>query len=178
MKQIVHRVLSFDGGGIRGLYHAKLLEKLKASGLDVAQRADVVAGTSTGAIIAAALAVGKEPEAISGLYTDLGKKVFPPRGWISRTCKKWTGWTGWLMRKPPYSSTVLRKALEAQLGEDAKLGECTKRLIIPAISLNTYKLKVFDSENENDKKHKLVDVVLASAAAPTYFLPTMVGDFR
>src|SRR5262249_32636810 len=37
-------------------------------------------------------------------------------------------------------------------------------------------LKVFDSENENDKKHKLVDVVLASAAAPTYFLPTMVGE--
>jgi hypothetical protein len=45
MDQILYRVLSFDGGGIRGLYHAKLLESLQASGLDLAQRADVVAGT-------------------------------------------------------------------------------------------------------------------------------------
>ena len=57
MKQILHRVLSFDGGGIRGLYQAKLLECLKAYGLDVAKPADIVAGTSTGAIVAAALAL-------------------------------------------------------------------------------------------------------------------------
>jgi hypothetical protein len=170
MDQILYRVLSFDGGGIRGLYHAKLLESLQASGLDLAQRADVVAGTSTGAIVAAALAIGKKPDVISKLYADVGQKVFPPRWWISRK-------TAWLRAKPSYSSAVLREALEKQLGKDTELGGCTKpRLMIPAISLNQYKLKVFDSKNESDKKRKLVDVVLASTAAPTYFLPAKVGE--
>jgi hypothetical protein len=173
MKQILHRVLSFDGGGIRGLYHAKLLESLKEYGLDVAQRADVVAGTSTGAIVAAALAVGKEPKAISDLYTAIGEKVFPPRSWTGRTFRSLTGWAG---RQPSYSSSVLREALEEQLGKDTRLGDCAKRIMIPAISLNQYRLKVFDSANDSDKKRRLVDVVLASAGAPTYFLPAKVGD--
>jgi hypothetical protein len=173
MEQILHRVLSFDGGGIRGLYHAKLLESLKASGLDVAARTDIFAGTSTGAIIAAALAIGKEPKTISDLYTDVGEKVFPSRWWIARAVNNLTAWAS---RGPSYSSAVLRDALEAQLGKGTKLGDCAKRVMIPAISLNQYKLKVFDSANESDKKRGLVDVVLASAGAPTYFLPAKVGD--
>jgi uncharacterized protein len=168
MKQILHRVLSFDGGGIRGLYQAKLLEGLKARGLDVAKRADVIAGTSTGAIIAAAVAIGKEPKDISKLYTDVGQKVFPPRWWISRA----TSWA----RKATYSSAVLKAELEEQLGKNTKLGDCPTRLLMPATSLNRYKLKCFDSADEGDKKYLLVDVVLASAAAPTYFPPVMVGD--
>jgi patatin-like phospholipase/acyl hydrolase len=71
---------------------------------------------------------------------------------------------------------VLKKALEAELGNDTKLCHCSKRLIVPAISLNQYKPRVFDSDNKGDKKPGLVDVVMASAAAPTYFLPAKVGD--
>jgi uncharacterized protein len=168
MRPILHRVLSFDGGGIRGLYQAKLLEGLKARGLDVAERADVIAGTSTGAIIAAAVAIGKEPKDISKLYSDVGEKVFPPRWWISRV----TSWA----RKASYSPVVLREELESQLGKNTKLGDVTKRLLMPATSLNRYKLKCFDSADEGDKGYRLVDVVLASAAAPTYFPPVMVGD--
>ena len=65
MNQILHRVLSFDGGGIRGLYQAKLLECLAAQGLNVAQAADIVTGTSTGAIVAGALAIGIEADRIT-----------------------------------------------------------------------------------------------------------------
>jgi hypothetical protein len=46
---------------------------------------------------------------------------------------------------------------------------------LPHFSLNQYKLKVFDSKDEGDKRNRLVDVVLASAAAPTYFPPAKVG---
>jgi hypothetical protein len=172
MEQILHRVLSFDGGGIRGLYHAKLLERLKASGLDVAAHADIVTGTSTGAIVAAAIAVGKQPEDITALYTDVGKKVFPPKGMVRRAYDSALYYLTW----ESYSPDILRETLEAQLGEDTRLGECTKRLLIPAISLNQYRLKVFDSASNGDKNRKLVDVVLASAAAPTYFPPAQVGD--
>ncbi|HEV2159478.1 patatin-like phospholipase family protein [Bradyrhizobium sp.] len=171
-KQILHRVLSFDGGGIRGLYQAKLLERLKASGFDVAKHADIIAGTSTGGIIAAGLALGKEPAAISALYSTVGKTVFPPRGLISRIYDDAT----WLAGHHSYSAEVLREALESELGKTTKLGDCKKRLIIPAISLNQYKLRLFDSKDDSDKDYRLVDVVLASAAAPTYFPPALVGD--
>lgn len=167
MKQILYRVLSFDGGGIRGLYQTKLLECLKARGLDLASKADILAGTSTGSIIAGALAAGLEPESISALYVELGPQVFPARGRVRR-CWDVVG------TAPSYSSAVLRKALETRLG-DRVLRDCRKRLVVPAISLNQYKLKVFDSSRAGDREMKLVDVILASAAAPTYFLPARVG---
>ena len=149
----IHRVLSFDGGGIRGLYHAKLLENLKGRRLDVATRANIVAGTSTGAIVAAALAIGKEPQTITTLYTNVGEKVFPPRSqprWKIVRALKFA--SDLASREPSYSSAVLRDALENALGKNTKLGDCPKRLIVPATSLNQYKLKVFDSHYEGDKK--------------------------
>ena len=169
MKQILHRVLSFDGGGIRGLYQAHLLERLLAYGLDVASRADVLAGTSTGAIVAGALAVGMKPHEIAGLYTTLGSKVFPPLSLAYRKTK--------LLRKgSDYSSAVLRAALEESPLGTCRLGDCQKRLIVAAVSLSQYKLHVFDSEDRNANTIPLVDVVLASTAAPTYFLPAKVGN--
>ena len=172
MKQILHRVLSFDGGGIRGLYQAKLLECLAAQGLNVAQAADIVTGTSTGAIVAGALAIGIEADRITKLYADVGPKVFPPRGKIGRALKAVNSAITWT---PGYSSKVLRDALETTLGKTTQLGDCTTRLIVPALSLNQYKLKVFDSKDPGDKNVGLVDVVMASAAAPTYFLPAQIG---
>jgi hypothetical protein len=172
VNKILHRVLSFDGGGIRGLYQAKLLECLKARGLDVAQAADTVAGTSTGAIVAAALAIGIQADTITEMYTDVGGKVFPPRGRVRRALKSMKSAVTWT---PAYSSKVLREALEKKLGKNTKLGDCAKRLIIPAISLNQYKLKVFDSHDAGDRGVGVVDVVMASAAAPTYFLPAQIG---
>ena len=172
MNKILHRVLSFDGGGIRGLYQAKLLECLMAQGLNVAQAADIVTGTSTGAIVAAALAIGIQADTITQLYADVGRKVFPPRGKIGRALKAVKSAVTWT---PGYSSKVLRDALETTLGKTTKLGDCTKRLIVPTLSLNQYKLKVFDSKDPGDKSVGLVDVVMASAAAPTYFLPAQIG---
>lgn len=146
--------------------------KLKTRKLDVAQRADILAGTSTGAIVAAALALGKDPKRITDLYTEVGEKVFPPRSRVKRAFD--TAW--WYVSGAPYSSAVLRKALEEEFKPATKLGDCDKRLIIPAISLNQYKLKVFDSADDSDKDYGLVDVVMASAAAPTYFQPAKVGE--
>jgi uncharacterized protein len=181
MEQIIHRVLSFDGGGIRGLYQAALLSRLLHCNLDVAAKADVLAGTSTGAIVAAGLAVGMTPSQLSALYTDLGKRIFPQR----------TGLKGWwygktkLLRGAAYSSATLREALSSaavgpagatrKLG-DLTLGDCTKRLIVPAVSISKYRLHVFDSKASCAERTPLVDVLMASAAAPTYFLPAKVGD--
>ena len=169
MKQILHRILSFDGGGIRGLYQAHLLDRLLAYGLDVASTADVLAGTSTGAIVAGALAAGMTPHEIADLYTSLGKKVFPSLSLAYRKTK--LVWKG-----SDYSSDVLRKALEDSPLGQRTLRDCQKRLIVAAVSLSQYKVHVFDSRDRNANAIPLVDVVMASTAAPTYFLPAKVGN--
>jgi uncharacterized protein len=166
--KILHRVLSFDGGGIRGLYQAKLLERLAEHGVDVVSTADILAGTSTGAIVAAALAIGMSPSQIAKLYDTLGPAVFPKSNWWSRKTK--------LLGRASYSSEVLRRALEESPLGSYQLNGCQKRLIIAAMSLTTHRLDTFDSASDDAHTLKLVDVLLASTAAPTYFEPAKVGD--
>ena len=83
MDKILHRVLSFDGGGIRGLYQASLIQSLKDRDLDVAAAADIIAGTSTGAIVAAALATGVGADAMTRLYNEVGRRSSRLKEWSS-----------------------------------------------------------------------------------------------
>ena len=166
--KILHRILSFDGGGIRGLYQAKLLERLLDRKIDVVDKADILAGTSTGAIVAAALAIGMSPAEIGTLYDTLGPTVFPRRGsWYRRTK---------VLRRASYSSEVLKTALENSPLGACRLSHCTRRLLVAAMSLTTYKLDIFDSTSADAATTKLTDVLLASTAAPTYFEPSKVRD--
>ena len=79
------RVLSIDGGGMRGLYAASYLSSLekqyaatrKAAALDIGKGFDLVTGTSTGGIIACGLAAGIPVDNIAKLYRDYGGRVFP-----------------------------------------------------------------------------------------------------
>ena len=86
------KILAIDGGGIRGIIPAHWLVSLEAS-LKAANKElslfsvfDLFAGTSTGSIIAAGLAIGKSAEEICGLYRKHGEKIFPssPIPWRGR----------------------------------------------------------------------------------------------
>ena len=82
-----YRVLSLDGGGMRGLYTAAFLARLTdqhsrirgESALDLGLGFDLITGTSTGAIVGYALAVGRPMREIVGLYREHGPKIFPHR---------------------------------------------------------------------------------------------------
>lgn len=156
------RILSFDGGGIRGIYQAHLLSSLKD--LSLIEQVDLLAGTSTGAIIAAALAVGVPADKLVDIYKTLGSEIFGKRASFFRRH---------IGGHPSYSSELLRKHLEQQL-PDVKFGECAKRVLIPAVSLNSWSPYIFDSENPQDGEIPLVDVLLATTAAPTYFRPHFI----
>ncbi|MGL4261845.1 MAG: patatin-like phospholipase family protein, partial [Afipia sp.] len=82
-----YRVLSLDGGGMRGVYTGAFLARLTGqfarirgeAALDLGRGFDLITGTSTGAIVASALAVGRPMAEVVQLYRDHGPKIFPHR---------------------------------------------------------------------------------------------------
>src|SRR5881409_349295 len=75
-KTTAYRILSVDGGVIRGLYAAVLLERLTREVPTLVDGVDLVAGTSTGGIIALGLANGLAPADLVALYRDRAKEIF------------------------------------------------------------------------------------------------------
>lgn len=156
------RVLSLDGGGIKGVFSASLLADLEdAVGEPIADYFDLIVGTSTGGIIALGLAMGMPASEILKFYEDNGPAIFAePSGLLGR------------IRRPKYDSQPLSDALNKVLG-DRLLGEAGTRVVIPATNLETNQVHVFKTAHherfERDYKVRVVDVALGTAAAPTYF---------
>jgi len=83
---------------------------------------------------------------------------------------------------PWYDSETLRKLL-IDIFEDSKLSDCKVPVMIPAVILNTFQCRVFNTlppkSKNSDHKLSVVDVIMASCAAPIFFSPvTVVGDER
>jgi predicted acylesterase/phospholipase RssA len=174
------RVLCLDGGGMRGIYTAAFLERLLdqyrrirgEAHLDLGGGFDLIAGTSTGAIIACAAAIGRPMSDLVKLYWDWGSKIFPERitgrkaKLIARIAKG-----GSIVRA---GDAALREALTAELGKITMLDVYRRRgisLSIPTVAMSTHRAWVFKKTKASgvrDDNYKLVDICLASSAAPIY----------
>lgn len=167
-------VLSFHGGGYRGYFSAlvaQALERRKASLGDrrpLAQSFDLLCGTSAGSIIAAGLAANVPISAIVTMMREKGPDIFPER----RFLKTKPGFFG-----SRFASNNLKNALIATLG-DIRLGALEKALLIPTVNETDGQPVVFRSYDPSQSDIRLVDVVLASAAAPTYFPLHRIGGKR
>ena len=129
------KILSIDGGGIKGVLAAAFLETVEeATGKRVAEHFDLIAGTSTGGIIALGLGLGMSAREIVQFYVDEGPGIFDqtdpldPAGWGSRVLSMLRGKArqGRQFGVPKYDPSALRRALErafkaAQLGDDRRL---------------------------------------------------------
>jgi len=113
------RILALDGGGLRGILSLAILQQVETvlrerhdgdADFRLAHYFDLIAGTSTGAIIAAALAMGRSVEWIRGQYMQLGKRVFE-KSWLRQ---------GFLRAK--YDEGQLVKELQEVFGADTTLG--------------------------------------------------------
>jgi uncharacterized protein len=160
----MRRILSIDGGGIKGVFPASFLTQIEENlGRSVADYFDLIVGTSTGGIIALGLGLGLEAERILNLYKTEGPKIFGRGGF-------WMRLTHCLGAK--YSAAPLADALKQVFGE-RKLGESAKRLVIPSFNLETGSVHNWKTSHhprlEHDYRAAVVDVALATAAAPTYF---------
>jgi len=158
------RVLALDGGGIKGVFAASFLKTVEEQvGSPIGTFFDLICGTSTGAIIALALGLGLPPEEVLRLYTELGSKVFKGDGFRTRAIN-------FFQRK--YDSAPLRNALTKAFGA-RKLGDSKVRLVVPSFNLQTCEVHLYKTYHHqrfsSDHKTDMVNVALASAAAPTYF---------
>lgn len=169
------QVLALDGGGAKALFTAHVLARLEADlGVRIAEHFDLIAGTSAGGIIALALGAGLRPAEIVEHYTDLTARVFPR----SRQAR-------WRLApralQPAYSGAVLRAALADVFGSRL-LGESEKRLIIPSWDVQRGEVHIFKTPHHThlrrDGQIPMVDVALATSAAPTYFEAARVDGQR
>jgi uncharacterized protein len=183
------RILSLDGGGILGAFSAAFLAELeKRVGSPIAAHFDLVAGTSTGAIIAAALAAGEPAAKVVEFYRDRGPKIFtrPKPNWLKRAfafvpnlALKGMGLDYHSLRNPKYETDELSKALREVFG-GKKVGDVRlTRLLIPTVDMVPVQTAVFKTPHlpnmVRDRNYPITETILATTAAPTYFHPATVA---
>lgn len=193
------RILSLDGGGIRGAFAAGYLAEIeRVVGHPIGEYFDLISGTSTGGIIAAGLACRVPAAKIEQFYRERGPRIFRRRWWSpSRwvTCLRWLDWglrplfripiylldcallkwigldNAWVFRTK-YDHRELMDALTEVFAEK-KLGESENRLVIPSINVKKGQTKVFKTRHlphlYTDANYRFVDIVRGTTAAPTYF---------
>jgi patatin-like phospholipase/acyl hydrolase len=159
------KVLSIDGGGIRGLIPALVLAEIeRRTSRRIADLVDMIAGTSTGGILACALGKPDPLPAseIASLYVEEGPKIFD-----RSLLKQITSLGGYLDER--YSDKGLVRALERYLGTTS-MRDATLTLVLTAYDTEARAIHLLRSEGEHSGA-SMVDAAHATSAAPTYFEP-------
>ncbi|WP_416044591.1 CBASS cGAMP-activated phospholipase [Clostridium tyrobutyricum] len=164
------RVLSIDGGGIRGVFPAKYLALIEnKTGKKINEYFDLIVGTSTGGIIALALSVGIEAGNIENLYVKNAKSIFKKK-LIARIFGKKVG----MLLGSLYDNKILTKLLKETF-KDYKIIDADTMLCIPSIEHIKAMPKVYKTPHNKlfhmDKDMYMWQVALATSAAPFYFPP-------
>lgn len=172
------RILSIDGGGIRGIFPAAVLAELErryTGGRSIASCFDLVAGTSTGGIIGLGLAAGYTATELRDLYVQRGDEIFPPvcrLKAIARDAIQYAHYT--------YDRAALENLLTEKLSTRL-FGEASMRLCIPAFDGKHSEVFVFKTPHhgdyQTDRYERMVNVGLATAAAPSYFRALEHGGY-
>jgi hypothetical protein len=176
--RVPKRILSLDGGGIRGvltLEYLGLIEKILKDRTGrpefrLCDYFDLIGGTSTGSIIAAALACGMSVDEVKELYRGLGASVFE-RSFFRRG-----------LLTPKFPAEPVRQALEAHLGADTTLDSSRIRTGLMVMTKRLDTGSPWPLHNHPDARYHaqdgkllLVQIVRASTAAPTYFEPEAIA---
>ncbi|MFU8861382.1 MAG: CBASS cGAMP-activated phospholipase [Cyclonatronaceae bacterium] len=169
------RILSIDGGGIRGIYPAHVLrcieERLQINLFDTF---DMIAGTSTGSIIAAGVATGLPAVDIVAMYKEHGEEIFRKKRFFlpKKSVQP--------MFDSVYDAQYLEKVLTGVF-QDKRLGDIKKPLLLPSTDIGNGCIHVLKSgyskEFTRDNAVLVKDAVLASCSAPTYFDPHRLNEY-
>jgi hypothetical protein len=175
-----YKVLSIDGGGMRGLFSVAYLEGLtklakdrfNSDLSDLGKEFNLIVGTSTGAILGGGLAAGVPLSDIHTLYTSNGKNIFPKKMPNNKLALFFHN----RAKLNKQGDDALRSTLKTAFGKmtlaslyrDRQIG-----LVVPAVNCTTHKAWAFKtphdpSSSKRDDGYSLVDVCLASSAAPIY----------
>jgi uncharacterized protein len=173
------KVLSIDGGGIRGIIPAMVLAEIeKRTQKPIAENFQLIAGTSTGGILALGLtkpARQGRPQYSAAdmmeLYQKEGKAIF------SRSCLHRLFALGFILREK-YSAQGIEKVLVKYFG-DTRLKEALTEVLVTAYDTENRDSWFFKSSKAKDPNHPeadflMSDVARATSAAPTYFSPAKI----
>jgi uncharacterized protein len=186
MEEARFRILSVDGGGLRGLVPALLLleleqrlEAISGESRPLSHYFHLFAGTSTGGLISLGLTArdpddpespSMDSEQLVGLYRDRGPKIFPPR---FRFLRKLRGFV-----TPKFSNRQLRRAVEEEIGT-SPLSTALRDLVITAYDMTDHHprfLKRWTAGQDGRPDPTMADAAMATASAPTYLPPWEVAD--
>ena len=175
-----YRILSIDGGGIRGIVTTVMMQRLQATpGLEgFLDKVDLIAGTSTGGLLALGIARGLGLDKIRNLYVNDGPEIFDD-SWLDDLLDLGK------LRGADYKIAPMRRVFKKVLGEETTLGQLRKRVLITAFDMDnedaddlkrTWKPKLFHNfpGPGNDRDELAYKVGMYTAAAPTYF-PSVDG---
>lgn len=160
-----YHVLALSGGGYRGLYTATVLAELEtALGRPIASHFDLICGTSAGGMLALGLAAEIPALELKALFEDHGSRIFGCRSLRRRLLGFWL--------TARHDSAGLREVL-TECFQGTTIGELKHRVLVPAVNYSTGRGQFFKTPHhptfELDHRMGLVDVALATAAAPVYF---------
>ncbi len=169
-KNKVFKILSIDGGGIKGLYSAKILQHFEEKfHCHISDHFDMLCGTSTGGLIALGLSLKMPASDLVAFYEKQGPFIFPDRtsNWFTRKYDTFrqTLWKG------KFNDKILKKALEEVFG-DKVIGDSHNLLCIPSYTITDARPWIFKFDHTvlgRDNRTLYSDVALATTAAPTYF---------
>lgn len=174
--EVPFKILSIDGGGIKGIYSATILKHLQdefCGNNHISEYFDLICGTSTGGLIALALTTKTDLTQIVDFYEKKGTEIFPKYGFLTKIRQG--------IYKGKYSNKNLKKNLEEIL-ENKTLNDANNLLCIPSFNIVTNKPKIWkfphkEGNFSTDKNVKMIDVALATSAAPTFFPVHQISDF-
>ncbi|MEB3340501.1 CBASS cGAMP-activated phospholipase [Okeania sp.] len=168
------RILCLDGGGIRGVMPALILQQMEQKlGSPLKDHFDLIAGTSTGSMLAVGIALGKSAEELLNLYLEKGLQIFPYQKLFS--LKRLPLIFKYGLSAPKFSSEGLMAVLQEQFGEqkfpDITPSRDSLKVIIPSYDTIARDPVIFKSWNHHRwyANIPLWEICLCSASAPTYF---------
>lgn len=165
------KILSIDGGGIRGIIPALVLAEIeRRTGKNIADCFDLIAGTSTGGIIALGATLEHSngtpvfsAKKLTKIYENDGLTIFNKTFWRS---------VGNLFNEK-YNHEGIEKVLKRQFG-DACMGQSLTNVLVPTYDLFAREPLFFKSWDPRHKDIPIRSVARATSAAPTYFEPTQI----
>lgn len=174
------QILSLSGGGFLGLYSIAVIDQLERQiKRPIASCFDLLAGTSVGGIIALGLAANRPAREIRAAFENYGSRIFSKRPAPTTLFGKFVD----SMRSATsakYGSAALRETITTIVGKDTLIGDLAHPVIIPTVNLTKGKPQVFKTAHHPsfkvDHRLRVVDVALATSAAPTYFPVAEIED--
>ena len=154
------RILQIDGGGIKGIMPALVLQHLEEKvGKPLCDCFELIAGTSTGALIGGAIAAGVPAQQIADLYIKEGRRLFTPRGW----------WNPKRFLVGKYDREPFQKEMEKILGKGIKLSDLKTNFMATSFNLCSQRTHFIKSWCPRKREYELIKVLSWSALSAAHY---------